>query len=219
MTSKLSILGLWSWDNTIFDNMVLPSGVDRDLVRDNILYSLADLEILYPDAPFMKTIIGVWSRKELPTWTRVYNASQAEYNPIENYDRMEEWTDVKQNVVTDKEVTDGSSRENVSTVVDSTTDENHYVAGYNEPSMVQDFHDKTDVDSEETSESSKTVDNTVTRNGTGNEDISHRGRVHGNIGVTTSQQMLQSELDLAPRLNIVDYIVESFKNRFCILVY
>ena len=40
----------------------------------------------------------------------------------------------------------------------------------------------------------------------------------GNIGVTTSQQMLQSELDIA-RFNIVQQITDLFLSEFCILVY
>lgn len=40
----------------------------------------------------------------------------------------------------------------------------------------------------------------------------------GNIGVTTSQQMIEAERELA-KFNIYDFIIESFKNRFCILVY
>lgn len=47
----------------------------------------------------------------------------------------------------------------------------------------------------------------------------HSGNVSGNIGVTTSQQMLNQELDVAPRTDIYDYIVRSFKNRFCLMVY
>ena len=43
--------------------------------------------------------------------------------------------------------------------------------------------------------------------------------IHGNIGVTTSQQMLESELELAGKLNIYNIIIDSFKNRFCLLVY
>lgn len=49
--------------------------------------------------------------------------------------------------------------------------------------------------------------------------IKHDTEAFGNIGVTTSQQMLESELELAPKLNVFNYIIESFKNRFCILVY
>ena len=47
----------------------------------------------------------------------------------------------------------------------------------------------------------------------------HNGTVSGNIGVTTSQEMLEQELDVAPRTDIYSYIVRSFKNRFCLMVY
>lgn len=46
----------------------------------------------------------------------------------------------------------------------------------------------------------------------------HTGRIHGNIGVTTSQQMLQSELDIA-RFNIVQQITDLFLLDFCIMIY
>ena len=57
------------------------------------------------------------------------------------------------------------------------------------------------------------------------EKIDHGGTIKndveafGNIGVTTSQQMLTSDIELAPKLNVFNYIIESFKNRFCIEVY
>lgn len=57
------------------------------------------------------------------------------------------------------------------------------------------------------------------------EQIDHDGETtrethtSGNIGVTTSQQMLQQEIDIAPALNIINIMVQSFKERFCILVY
>ena len=40
----------------------------------------------------------------------------------------------------------------------------------------------------------------------------------GNIGVTTSQQMLQSELDIA-RWNLYEHIADLFCSEFCIMVY
>ena len=44
-------------------------------------------------------------------------------------------------------------------------------------------------------------------------------RIHGNIGVTTSQQMLQSELDLIPKLSLIDYITDDFHIEFCLGIY
>lgn len=43
--------------------------------------------------------------------------------------------------------------------------------------------------------------------------------ISGNIGVTTSQQMATQELELAPKLNIINIMIESFRERFCLLVY
>jgi hypothetical protein len=46
----------------------------------------------------------------------------------------------------------------------------------------------------------------------------HELHAHGNIGVTTTQQLIreQREIDL---FNLYDIIIEDFKMRFCILVY
>lgn len=63
---------------------------------------------------------------------------------------------------------------------------------------------------------------TATLHGEKIEDDTTRtrtSRIHGNIGVTTSQQMLTQEIEVAPKLNVINIMIESFKNRFCILVY
>ena len=67
----------------------------------------------------------------------------------------------------------------------------------------------------------ETVSGSMTHGEKIDDDITltHTSRIHGNIGVTTSQQMLEQELLVAPKLNIMNYIIESFKNRFCLMVY
>ena len=55
--------------------------------------------------------------------------------------------------------------------------------------------------------------------GTGKEKEKITRTRGGNIGVTMTQQLLNADLDLLPRLNPYQYIVDSFKKRFCILVY
>jgi hypothetical protein len=44
------------------------------------------------------------------------------------------------------------------------------------------------------------------------------GHIHGNIGVTTSQQMIQQEREVAA-LNVADLIVQEFKQRFLLMIY
>ena len=64
----LSILGLYKYDNTLFDGMVVPSSLDKNLIIDNILMELAELEVIYPDPDFMKFAIARWSAKQKFAW-------------------------------------------------------------------------------------------------------------------------------------------------------
>ena len=52
-----------------------------------------------------------------------------------------------------------------------------------------------------------------------NRNRTRTSRIHGNIGVSTPSDMMEKELAIYPKINIVDYIVNSFKRRFCVLVY
>lgn len=187
MRSTMSILGLYQWDDTIFDNMVLPDGLDSSLAVDSILFECAELEIMYSDPDWMKALIGMWSERELPVWERLFKAISKEYDPLENYNRTE--------IANQKDT--GSSAASGS----ATT--NHKVTGYNDGTLVD---QNQDVGSS-SSEGSSTLNT---------QRISN---VKGNIGVTTSQQMLNQELDVAKRTDIYLYITESFKNRFCLMVY
>ena len=79
----------------------------------------------------------------------------------------------------------------------------HKVTGYNSGTLVNQNQDE-DYASSTGSSSLQTY---------------HTSNVHGNIGVTTSQEMLRQELEIAPDTDIYAYIVKSFKNRFCLMVY
>lgn len=63
------------------------------------------------------------------------------------------------------------------------------------------------------------INNSGNRSGTDKNTVTRNSHISGNIGVTTSQQMLEQELLVAPKLNVYNYIMESFKNRFCLEVW
>ena len=88
--STMSVLGLYNYDNTLFNNMAYPTGFttdDKTTFLNNLLMEVAELEVIYTDPSFMKFAIENWSKKELYTWNRIYAAANAEYDPIENYNR------------------------------------------------------------------------------------------------------------------------------------
>lgn len=91
-SAALSPLGLFNWDNTIFDLMEVPTALDKDLLIQNLLIETAELEVLYPNPTVFKNLVGLWSRKELEVWDKLYSTTQYEYNPIENYNRYETGT-------------------------------------------------------------------------------------------------------------------------------
>lgn len=174
--ATLSILGLYNWDNTIFDQIQLPAGINKTTLVNLTLADCAELEVIYTDPEFFKMILKSWSAARLPIWNRIANAAALEYDPIENYDRREEWTDSGEG---------------------NTTQTNKNRA-YNQ-----------DAGLLETAETDTTGENSST----------HSGRVHGNIGVTTSQQMLEQEVNIAEKLDVYNYIITDIRNRFCIPVW
>ena len=86
---NLSPLGLYNWDQTIFDLMQIPEELDKDTLVDNLLAETAELEVLYPNPVVFKNLVAVWSAKQIDIWNRLYATTQYEYNPIENYNRYE----------------------------------------------------------------------------------------------------------------------------------
>lgn len=87
--ATLSALGLYNWDDSIFDLMHIPEALDKNTLIKNLLAETAELEILYPNPVVFKNLVGVWSEKQYDIWLRLWKTTQYEYNPIENYDRME----------------------------------------------------------------------------------------------------------------------------------
>ena len=254
MGATMSILGLWNNDHSIFDLLQLPEGFtadDRETVTDSILTECAELEILYPAPSVMKNCIGIWSRKELPTWQRIYNASLLEYNPIENYRRdetetiadarKEEHSGTDTNTASGSDTnrasgSDSTTGNSSSTTTDGGTDvTKNDVTGYDSNAMVPSNqqtieHGMTQGVTENASNSTTygrtdTVTHGRIDSYQHGEKIEHSGGTtrtnlaFGNIGVTTSQQMLTQEIDIAKIINVIPMIVDSFKNRFCLLVY
>ena len=193
--AKLTLIGLYNYDNTIFDLLNVPEGITKDTLVNNILLKSSEFEVLYPDPDFMKSAIGDFSNAWQPTFERWVNALALEYNPLENYDRKEDWTDTR----------NGHNSGTTSGRTNSTT--TNKVSAYDAGDDLT-THDQDTVVGADSSSSS----------GESHEGAKHDGRVHGNIGVTTSQQMLMSELDLG-YWNIYERIIGLFLTEFVLPIY
>lgn len=204
--ASLSILGLYEWNEGIFDNLVVPEGIDRDLLIPEIVTQCSDFSLLYPDYDFMRMLIGVWSRKEQKIWTDMLQSENFEYNPIENYDRYEEIT---REVEGDSSSSGQSARTSSNTSNGTTTGAQ---TAYNS------------ITFQDTGKSTSTGSANGTDSGTDSGESHSEGtetttaHLHGNIGVTTAQQMIAGFREIS-NFCTYDFIVQSFKDRFCIQVY
>ena len=249
MRATLSLMGMYEYDHTILDFFHYPDKwetVDKDVFVNKLLLDTAELEILYPDAEVFKMAIGYWSNAEVNNWNKLYETTILKYNPIWNKDGTVTETEkhIKNNNYTD--VTDGKIADHSSTIgnqntetsgnekIDTTnnTNEKNYVFGFNSDSAAQsgetvtDDTGRTNTDRSENSKtnSSANTDATTTNNTNfkhdekENIDREYTRTEQGNIGITTTQQMINEEREV-DKFNLMDYIIDRFKQRFCLLVY
>lgn len=127
--------------------------------------------------------VNVRMREIMPYYVDIYKTTQYEYNPIENYSMQEEFTDESKNNAT----SEGGQVERTSDTPQSSIDNlDNYLSG----ATKVDSHGKSD---------SKT-------------DNKHKGWRKGNIGVTTTQQMIEQERKVT--LNLDVEIIEKLQDLF-----
>lgn len=129
-----------------------------------------------------EAVASIIKMKFLFNWNKLAEAVFSDYNPIDNYNMVE-------NKNTDYEE---------HTVTDSNEKTTQRFKGFNS----NDMHDVSE------SESDGDIDTTKTDTGTkATNELTRRG----NIGVTTTQQMIQSSYELAKK-NVLDIIYSNIDN-------
>ena len=209
----MTVEGLYNYKDTLFNEFTVPDGMDKQIAIDTICMRSREMEVLYPNLEFFAMRIGMWSRKHQYNWKKLYDTTLLEYNPIENYDRMEDWTD------TDAETGTSSRNNDIKNTVSNETTNSGTVTEQNtafNAGLADHAKQITDGDTTENGSITNTEKENVNDGRTGKH--TKTGRAHGNIGVTTSQQMIQSERDLVV-FNLYDVIANSFIENFCLMVY
>lgn len=234
MRATLSMIGLYNWDPSIFDTMELPAGLDRDTVISAILLDSMDLEVLYPDPKCMKFALANYSKRRIDVWNKLYSTTKLEYNPIWNKDgtitETEEVSRTGDTSGTSNTTTATSGKSNTTTATNGSSSGNSetdtYVFGFNESSGAQ--SGRTTESGAGTSSGNSTETGTSSGNSTENGTNSENRRddekrtytrsEQGNIGVTTTQQMIKEEREVDD-FSIIDYIAKDILHKMCILVY
>lgn len=228
--------------------------MDSETLRLAIFEYAGENEVRYSNPDLLAKLINAWFERNKTQFGRIWFTINADYNPIENYDRKEYFLTKDDNVTTDvhtgtesneRKGTVKNERKGTNTITEtgSETVENtgsesskHEVAGYDSNVFVNDSQDTRtpelietrtpDITKTETPNitETQTPDITETRRpdleDKRTEDLKriNSGRAHGNIGVTTTQAMIEEERRVA-QYDIYRDIALKFENEFTIPVY
>ena len=138
-SAKLTLIGMYNYDQTIFNELILPEGIDKDLFIQSLLMQSGEFEVLYPQPDFMKYSIKIWSSKWFRTFAEWLRGTQQRWNPIYNFDRFEESRNNNKKDFSSKTMADYSDQRRVVDNTDTNTQTDsmiteHSVAAYDSSS-------------------------------------------------------------------------------------
>ena len=157
---------------------------------------------VFTDDSTIQNLISLW-QTYIKEWQhsidKMYEALYSDYNPLHNYDMVENESigrKIDKTVTTPTGTTTQTSK---STTFDDTT--------YRD---VEEITNSVNMTTEVTPNNTQTIDNI--EGNFNNAEIRKMSR-SGNIGVTTSQQMLESEIELRKK-SIADWLIEFFVKKY-----
>ena len=247
---------LYITENTFLDAFYYPDDATRDEFINYFLLEYGEFTPIYQYPEYLLNHIKAVSASLKYTIDKLFATLSLEYNPIENYDRMEHWTDAGQS---GRSVMGSDSESTTYTGGETTTyaggqssvktgghsearlqheierqvsadntgsyfpsektieDPDTTTTTFNSETDTQSFNNRTDTTAFNNRSDSKTGSNSSSETGT-TADV-HDGRVHGNIGVTTSQQMIRSEREDVSYYNFIDDVARLYGEKLCIMIY
>lgn len=198
------------YDETMLDGMVVPDGIDRDDVIACIVEKYGQQPLVHPDPEYMRKYVPLWSKRRLGIWEKLLETTQLEYNPIDNYDRTEEITEHRETGRSTKTSTTATGGD----VTEGSSNTEHQVSAEN----VYTYQ----PDSKDTAGESMSVRRTTDTSGnvgeTGTDSFTHVNHTHGNIGVTTSQQMIEAQRKVV-RYSLIEEIAADYRDAYCLSIY
>lgn len=226
-------LSLWALNNYleedggVFKNVTLTDKLNLTTCIDTIIEKWGTCDLIISDPRIVVRRTQLFFLKNYDNFDKMAEALLSEYNPIENYDRYEDTTenrDTEENGEYQSETsssassTGSTSSESGETIGEVTTD--HTLSAMNvstyQPSNQDTTTQHTNSSTTEGGASEESSANGSESGGnskTTDDDFTRESHIHGNIGVTTSQQMIESEIELR-KFNIYDYIADLYAGEF-----
>ena len=194
----------------IFDsvNFFIPLNIHSSDLYLMWVLRYSNFKYISDDENEIKSYIDILSKIYSDRFTKSVSVLLVEYNPIENYNSTE-----TENIEISGEnstTSENSTTATGETTTNTTGETTETLSPYDSENFNNNSKNNT---SGVTSESSSSSDNSSnTMSGTSSQSNNRSLKRSGNIGVTTSQQMIQSEIDLRKNDLINDFfnIVQNY---------
>ena len=211
---------LVDWDDTVLDGVELvPAGIDPEILKSEIMLQCGLLQPLYSEPETMKAAIKQWFSARQWTFQHLLNIIAAEYSPIENTDRYDSQTRQIQRALDRSDNETGTNTRATESGVNTTGETIGTVAAFNSDQWQN--SDKNNSSGETTG--TESITGSDTRQNVADEDENtsetFTQHMHGNIGVTTNQEMITQELALLADFNIYTWIAMNLRDSLFLEVY
>ena len=215
MLPVITLNNLLEFNQTLFDGVQLPDDADGQALFDIIVLNYGEMQFLYPDWSAAKIYINSWFRSHYTSINNLWMDYQASYNPLYNKDAYyeeERTPDLQHTFQHGKTITDTPT----TTITESGSTEQQY-KGFDSSTFNGVSKDLPGRVQTMGGQNVSAATGTDTERDTGKETITRRE--YGNIGVTTSTQLVSSDAEFWQRYNWYDIVARMFACDFCVMVY
>lgn len=211
----------------VFENCTAPEPIDIDLLKSYIMRRCGLLQPVYGEPDLFKIQVKMWFDSNQWRMEHLVNMLLAEYSPAENIVEHDEWEEEHSGTDTnggqdsiaygEKHTLGGKDTDTDTTSVE------HKVSAYNSTTYQADSKDENGGNVErsygKTDTASGTDTTTFGKTFTHGEKIEYTRDRHGNVGVKSSSDLMQEELNLLERFNVYDTLASWFEKELMIQVY
>ena len=225
----ININNLYQYDDTIWDGIAgeLPEGFDADTMQSVLMERVGLCTPIYTDPDTFKNITTLWFRSHKWNLAHLLYLAQAEYDPLQNYDRTEirSSTRNRQNSGSSQVINTENSKgtSNLKSQPGVTRTQEEQVSPFDSETYKPDRKQTVGTTGIDNSDTTNTMDsngqtNTETQ---GNEVEGYEDlfRSYGDIGVDTTMDMFRKELSLVKLFNLYDTVAEMFRADMCLRIW
>lgn len=219
---KFTFWGICQFDPTILDAITLPAPLDREILIDEIMKRSGSLFVYHQQPEYLKRNISNWFRRNEFNFKKQIEALQAEFDPVENYNRIETYKESGSDSLV-------STAGKGSTTTRSGSDTVKNTGSDSSTTQVSAFNSSDFENSEKTTNALGTNQETILNDSTTlttrgqDSDVTTYGKqtdshIHGNIGTTQAPDMIKNAIDLYS-FDLYENIAERFEKEFLVQIY